>query len=98
MPTIKRSILLALILAACLTARVKASAEVDIIGDVVYGHKDGMALTFDVLKPKTNANGAAVIFMVSGGWVSTFQPPQQAAVRFQALLDKGFTVIPVRHG
>ena len=98
MGMINRSILLVLILAACVTTRVKASAEVDIIGDVVYGHKDGMALTFDVLKPKTNANGAAVIFMVSGGWVSTFSPPQQAAVRFQALLDKGFTVIPVRHG
>ena len=98
MITMKRSLLLVLILAACVTTHVKASAEVEIIGDVVYGHKDGMALTFDVLKPKANANGAAVIFMVSGGWVSTFSPPQQAAVRFQALLDKGFTVIPVRHG
>jgi acetyl esterase/lipase len=57
-----------------------------------------MALTFDVLKPKKNANGAAVIFMVSGGWVSTYAPPQQMATRFQDLLDKGFTVIPVRHG
>jgi acetyl esterase/lipase len=98
MPTAKRSILLVLILVACVSARVKAAAEVDIVGDVVYGHKDGMALTFDVLKPKTNANGAAVIYMVSGGWVSTFSAPQQAAVRFQALLDKGFTVITVRHG
>lgn len=98
MPTIKRSILLVLILAACVTTRVKAAAEIDIIGDVVYGHKDGMALTFDVLKPKANANGAAVIFMVSGGWVSTFSPPQQSAARFQALLDKGFTVITLRHG
>src|SRR6185295_18744686 len=98
MPTIRRSILLVLILVACVTTQVKAAAEIDIIGDVVYGHKDGMALTFDVLKPKTNANGAAVIFMVSGGWVSTFSPPQQSAVRFQALLDKGFTVITLRHG
>ena len=94
----KRSILLVLILAACVTIRVKASADIDIVGDVVYGHKDGMALTFDVLKPKANANGAAVIFMVSGGWVSAFSPPQQSAVRFQALLDKGFTVITLRHG
>jgi acetyl esterase/lipase len=86
---INRAILLILILGACVTTRVKASAEIDIIGDVVYGHKDGMALTFDVLKPKANANGAAVIFMVSGGWVSTFSPPQQSA---------GFTVITLRHG
>ena len=75
-----------------------APPAVDIMPDVVYGHKDGMALTFDVLKPKANANGAAVIFMVSGGWVSSYSPPQQAATRFQELLNKGFTVIAVRHG
>ena len=34
------------------------------IRDVVYGHKFGMALTLDVLKP-TKPNGAGVIFMVS---------------------------------
>jgi len=72
--------------------------DVDIVPDVVYGHKDGLALTFDVIKPKSKANGAAVIFMVSGGWVSSYNPPLQSAVRFKALLDKGFTVIPVRHG
>jgi acetyl esterase/lipase len=36
--------------------------------------------------------------MVSGGWVSTWTPPSQTATRFQPLLDKGFTVIAVRHG
>jgi acetyl esterase/lipase len=78
--------------------QVAVAAEVEIIPDVVYGHKDGMALTFDVIKPKTNANGAAVIYVVSGGWVSGFTPPQQMATRFANLLDMGFTVIPVRHG
>ena len=48
-----------------------------------------MALTFDVLKPKANANGAAVIFMVSGGWVSSYSPPQRAAEQFKALLRTG---------
>jgi acetyl esterase/lipase len=55
-------------------------------------------MTFDVIKPKANANGAAVIFMVSGGWVSNYRPPQQAATQFKDLLDKGFTLIAVRHG
>src|SRR5262249_39329298 len=63
MLTIKRSILLVLILTVSAATRVKAQAQVEIIPDVVYGHKDGLALTFDVLKPKANANGAAVIFM-----------------------------------
>jgi acetyl esterase/lipase len=38
--------------------------------DVVYGRKDGTALTLDVFAPKEHANGAAVVWVVSGGWVS----------------------------
>src|SRR5262245_19833603 len=98
MAIIKRSIPLALILTVCAAAQVIAQSQVEIITDVIYGHKDGLAMTFDVLKPKANANGAAVIFMVSGGWVSSYSPPQQTATRFKDLLDKGFTVIAVRHG
>ncbi len=96
---IRRSLLCILVVAVCANAQTSQTApQVEIIPDVVYGHKDGLALTFDVLKPKTHPNGAAVIFMVSGGWVSSYSPPQQAAMRFKDLLDKGFTVIPVRHG
>jgi hypothetical protein len=39
------------------------------VRDVVYGHKFGMALTLDVLRP-ARSNGAGVIFMVSGGFKS----------------------------
>ena len=48
-----------------------SESEIDVEGtpDVVYGHKDGMALTFDVFRPR-NAHGGAVLYMVSGGWVS----------------------------
>src|SRR5262245_61753479 len=100
---ISRTVLCILVLATCATAQTAQTTappapQVDIVPDVVYGHKDGLALTFDVLKPKKNANGAAVIFMVSGGWVSSYSPPLQTAARFKELLDKGFTVIPVRHG
>ncbi len=38
--------------------------------DVIYGRKFGTALTLDVFTPNKNANGAAVIFVVSGGWFS----------------------------
>jgi acetyl esterase/lipase len=79
-------------------APARAAVEVDVVPDVVYGHKDGLAMTFDVLKPRTGADGAAVIYMVSGGWVSSYTPPQQSITRFQTLLDKGFTVFVVRHG
>lgn len=43
--------------------------NIDISPDIVYGHKFGMALTFDVFIP-ANSNGAAVIFLNSGGFVS----------------------------
>lgn len=92
------SVILLLILTVSHAAQVKPAANVDVIPDVVYGHKDGMALTFDIFKPKKHRNGAAVIFMVSGGWISNYAPPDQAMPRYQELFDAGFTVITLRHG
>lgn len=72
---------------------------------VIYGHKAGMALTYDVVRPTRDANGAAVLFMVSGGWVSTWGPPEnviRAEKRtlnlFEKIVDRGYTLILVRHG
>jgi acetyl esterase/lipase len=97
---IKRSILPLLLLSVCFITTVRAQAKVDIIPDAVYGHKDGMALTMDVIKPKVGANGAALIFVVSGGYISNYTPPQQLAELslFKELLTKGFTLIALRHG
>lgn len=74
-----------------------AAEDNGITADVVYGHKHGMALTFDVFKPK-QPNGAGVLFMVSGGWFSHWYPPEQAVRLFAPLLERGFTVFAVRHG
>ena len=74
-----------------------AAPKVDITKDVVYGHKDGMALTYDVVQPKKDI-GAAVIFMVSGGWFSRYAPPQAAVGMFPEILDAGYTMYLVRHG
>jgi acetyl esterase/lipase len=89
---------LALVLLLLSGAGSLAAQPVEVLPDVVYGHKDGMALTFDVLRPVVQPNGAGVLFMVSGGWVSSYTPPAQSIVRFQSLLDRGFTVFVVRHG
>jgi len=97
------STLSALSLVLCVLAAPVAAADGDrliplsVDSDVVYGHKMGMALTFDVLEP-TTANGAGVLFMVSGGWISQWAPPEQTAKRFEDLLQHGFTVFAVRHG
>ena len=75
----------------------RADEDVAITPDVVYGHKHGMALTFDVFKPK-EPNGAGVLFMVSGGWFSRWVPPEKSLVIFRPMLERGFTVFAVRHG
>jgi acetyl esterase/lipase len=75
----------------------RAEGEVQITRDVVYGHKDGMALIYDVLKP-ANPNGAAIAYMVSGGWFSRWAPPEQRVAMFRELLDRGFTVAAIHHG
>jgi len=80
-----------------LTSHLYGAEGLRVTPDVVYGHKYGMALTFDVFQPE-DANGAGVLFMVSGGWYSGWQPPEQAAGFFKPLLDRGFTVFAVRHG
>lgn len=74
-----------------------APAAPAITTDVVYGHKDGMALVYDVFRPQ-QANGAAVLFMVSGGWFSRWMPPAERTPWFRHLLDAGFTVAAVHHG
>ena len=73
--------------------------------DVIYGHKAGMALTYDVVRPTKDANGAAVLFMVSGGWVSTWGPPENfiraekdSLNLFEKIVDRGYTLVLVRHG
>lgn len=97
-----KKIAIALSLLAILTimsaGTAQAKSKTNVTPDVVYGHKAGMALTYDVIKPTTKPNGAGVLFMVSGGWVSQWAPPQMAKPFVGGLLDNGFTVFLVRHG
>jgi acetyl esterase/lipase len=72
-------------------------ANVTITRDVIYGHKAGMALVYDVFKPK-DANGAAVINMISGSWYSRWTEPENRVRGYQALLEKGFIVVAMHHG
>jgi acetyl esterase/lipase len=94
--TLRLTAMLATVLALSLDVFAQSAAP-RITPDVIYGHKDGLAMTFDVYTPP-NPNGAGVLFMVSGGWVSTWAAPEGALRRFEPLLTKGFTVFSVRHG
>ena len=82
----------------CAAANCFALDKISITPDVVYGHKDGMALTYDVFQPKENAKGIGLLFMVSGGWVSMWSEPAKLQPMIQPLLDAGYTVFAVRHG
>lgn len=90
-----RAIAIPVAIAALLAT--SATAQVTVTPDVVYGHKAGMALVYDVFQPE-EANGAAVMYMVSGGWFSRWQPPERRQRAFQHLLDAGFTMVAVHHG
>ena len=85
-------------LSICSSARAEADRPVQVEPDIIYGHKDGLALTMDLYRPESQANGAAILFMVSGGWYSHWAPPQNTQRLLQPYLDKGYTVMAVRHG
>ena len=68
--------------------------------DVIYGRKAGMALTLDVFEPATK-NGAAVVFLVSGAWLSSHDDLTMVHVTpeyYIPYLERGYTVFAVVHG
>jgi acetyl esterase/lipase len=66
--------------------------------DVIYMKTGGTAFTMDVVRP-AKPNKAAVVFLVSGGWISDHSMIKSfgAAVE-KAFADGGFTVFSVVHG
>ncbi|MCX7407291.1 MAG: alpha/beta hydrolase [Planctomycetales bacterium] len=64
--------------------------------DVIYGRKFGTALTLDVFAPRQDANGAAIVWCVSGGWFSSHDSVNAGAVG--EYLRRGYTVFAVVHG
>jgi acetyl esterase/lipase len=94
----KKFILLVLLsLVSVSNSRVRAQDKPTYIRteDVIYGRKFGTALTLDVFEP-AKKNGAAVIYVVSGGFVSSHASINPS--RYQPLLDRGYTVFAVVHG
>ena len=77
--------------------------------DLIYHKQGGYALTMDRLTPKGEVNGAAVVAVVSGRWISRheFLAPQVAdqlpgiaggILNPTELLRRGYTVFYVVHG
>jgi len=77
------------------------SAEQTRVKDVIYGFKEGVALTMDVFKP-ANPNGIGVLWMVSGAWISSHdEGPNFASINpdiAKLFTSRGETVFEIVHG
>jgi acetyl esterase/lipase len=66
--------------------------------DVIYLKSGGAAFTMDVYRP-AKPNKAAVVFIVSGGWISDHSMIKSFGADIErAFADGGFTVFSVVHG
>jgi len=66
--------------------------------EIIYGRKDGMALTMTMLKPVQPANGKAIICVLSGNWVSSERMKEAFSSRSDLYLEKGYTLFGVMVG
>ncbi|MEI9918120.1 MAG: alpha/beta hydrolase [Bacteroidota bacterium] len=65
--------------------------------EIVYGHKDGMALVMEKVKP-AKPNGKAILFLMSGGYFSSNNWLANGLASSKQFLDHGYTVFLVFHG
>lgn len=75
--------------------------------DIIYHKQDGFALTMEKVVPTEEANGAAVILVMSGGWFSNHDStrphdvtklPNAFKQQATELLKRGYTLFYVVHG
>lgn len=81
-------------------ASIQSKAEVNgyVQEEFIYGRKDGIALTLIQIKPKIKPNGKAIIFVVSGNWISGYNGIEMPTTTVQSFLEKGYAVFAVVHG
>ena len=66
--------------------------------EIIYGRKDGMALTMLKLSPTGKSNGKAIISVLSGNWISAYRQVENATKYAILYIDRGYTVFLVMHG
>ncbi len=66
------------------------------VSDIIYGRKDGLALTLDVFHPPDKPNGAAIVLLASGGFKSS--PSDIQPIFTAEFVKRGFTCFVVVHG
>ncbi|MFZ1786375.1 MAG: alpha/beta hydrolase [Ferruginibacter sp.] len=63
--------------------------------EIIYGRKDGMALTMMMLKPTGNLNGKAIISVLNGNWISSPRMMDAFLTKSDMYLEKGYTLFGV---
>lgn len=88
-----------LLLSAAAAALARPAAAQNLVfereRDIIYRKKLGVACTLDVLRP-ARQNGIGVLWMVSGGWMSSHEAINPGMMR--EFLNKGQTVFTIVHG
>lgn len=63
--------------------------------EIIYGRKDGMALTMMMLTPTAKANGKAIISVLNGNWISSPRMMEAFLTKSGVFLDAGYTLFGV---
>lgn len=64
--------------------------------EIIYGRRDGMALTLTVIQPE-NSNGKGIISLLSGGYYSDHSMYDDYRDRALPFVDAGYTVFLAQH-
>src|SRR5689334_3084502 len=66
--------------------------------EIIYGRKDGIALTMLQLKPNGKSKGKAIVRVIAGNWFSSYEwasSPDMLEVSKTLYTDRGYTVFEV---
>jgi acetyl esterase/lipase len=78
---------------------VYAQGSIDIAPkELIYGRKDGMALTMFVQSPAQASNGRGIIVVESGNWKSSYEKALRFLAGSKIYTDHGYTVFTVLPG
>jgi len=92
----RRNPILSLTLTIFLTIGNLYAQDTTISRHHIYGHRDGMAMYYDVEVPE-NANGLGVVFIVSGGFVSGEENLTISKPFWNVMLENGYTLFQIYH-
>lgn len=65
------------------------------VAELIYGRKDGIALTMLHIKSRIKSNGKSIVWVIAGSWFSSYQHAERTIRPAAMFVDKGFTVFLV---